>query len=65
MRAGNAADSGPLRIRFAPKLGQSLGLCRATRVNLGPGQSTAFLVAFCADFDVDRYPEIFCTRPTH
>jgi len=56
---GGDGDSGPLRPHLDLNLGQPIGQCRAAPVNLGAGQPVAFLVAYCADFDVDPYPEMF------
>lgn len=40
-------------------LGSAIGQCRARAVTLGEGEPKAFLVAWCADFDVDPYTEMF------
>ena len=40
-------------------LDQPIGQLRAAPVQLGAGQPRAMLVAYCADFDVDPYVEMF------
>lgn len=40
-------------------IGSPIGQCRARQVTLGEGELRAFLVAWCADFDVDPYIEMF------
>lgn len=40
-------------------LGSQIGQCRARAVSLGQDAPRAFLVAWCADFDVDPYTEMF------
>jgi hypothetical protein len=41
------------------ELGSPIGQLRAVPVNLGPGAPRAVLAAYCADFDVDPYVEMF------
>jgi len=41
------------------ELGSKIGQCRARPVTLGEGAPRAFLVSWCADFDVDPYTEMF------
>jgi hypothetical protein len=48
-----------LKPLFCIELGQPLGQCRTTPVNLGPARPRAFLSACAADFDVDPYYEMF------
>lgn len=48
-----------LHVHSEINFGQSIGQCRAVPVNLGSGEPAAFLTAYCADFDVDPYPEMF------
>ncbi|MGD9497831.1 MAG: polysaccharide lyase 11 [Armatimonadota bacterium] len=40
-------------------VGSPIGQCRARAVTLGEGEPRAFLVAWCGDFDVDPYTEMF------
>jgi hypothetical protein len=40
-------------------LGSPVGQLRAVPVRLGEGAPRAFLLAYCADFDVDPYIEMF------
>ena len=40
-------------------VGSPIGQCRAAPVRLGSGGIDAILVAYCADFDVDPYVEMF------
>jgi len=44
---------------FELDLGQKIGQLRAQPINLGPGAAPAFFAAYCADFDVDPYVEMF------
>ncbi|MCW8132839.1 MAG: hypothetical protein KIS92_21005 [Planctomycetota bacterium] len=52
----NAPD---LRAFAEIDLGSKIGQLRAAPVNLGPGAPKAVLAAYCADFDVDPYIEMF------
>lgn len=51
--------TGPLSPIQTYNLGQPLGQLRAVPVQLGAGAPPALLFAFCADVDVDPYPEMF------
>lgn len=48
-----------LDVLLEVSLGSRVGQCRAAPVCLGAGGPRAFLVAWCADFDVDPYVEMF------
>lgn len=48
-----------LKRLFTLDVGQRVGQCRAALMELGSGREPALMVAYCADFDVDPYPEMF------
>ncbi|HEX6971623.1 MAG TPA: hypothetical protein VF234_05350, partial [Limnochordia bacterium] len=54
-----SASAVALEPRLTLDLGSPLGQLRAVPVQLGPGRPRAFLAAYCADYDVDPYVEMF------
>lgn len=58
-----SSDDAPGRIDLRPVmqvgLGQQVGQLRAAPVQLGAGEPKAVVAAYCADFDVDPYIEMF------
>jgi hypothetical protein len=59
--AAASAAAGPIRLQALAEfsLGQSVGQLRAKALRLGEGQSPGVLLAYCTDFDVDPYVEMF------